>query len=393
MIFPYLYTDMSFKRVFILSILALSAFSHASAQNVPQVSDTIRFDDGSWYLGQIADSLFNGFGKMVYADSTVYEGEWKDGLWEGKGEIRYTDGDSYSGQFSRHEFNGYGTYRYSDGAVYEGYWKDGMFNGSGTMNYADGSIYAGEWSNDMKNGVGVLYESQTGLLLKGEFFNDLFNGPFENEGSIGSGSSYTPVLQPSVNMADPSLYFPPVRPDSCWHYRDDVLLCISYGTKQMLSLHTDIYLSKRFFTGFSIGFNTVGRRMGEASVTYDDETGDKITLIGWDWYPDEIMTEDTFTLFRLSGECGVSWGWFSLGAALGVGMKNTVRNCRSLAQNDSYFEAGTLYYREKITGAKFMYDIFTDFVLNRSMSAFNSISARTGYSNTDGAYLGIGISF
>lgn len=370
--------------------MSASVLTIASAQDIAKATpDTIRFDDGSWYLGQIADSLFNGFGKMVYADSTIYEGEWKDGLWEGKGHIQYPDGDSYNGQFSGHEFNGYGTYRYSDGAVYEGEWENGMFNGSGTMNYADGSIYAGEWSNDKKHGVGVLYESETGLLLKGEFMNDYFTGSFGDAGPYNRGSN----TEPAQYMPDMQPVIQPARPDSSWHYSDDVFVCISYGMKQMMSLHTNIYLSDHMFAGFSIGFNTVNHRMGEVSVTYDDETGEKITLIGWDWYPDEIMTENTYDMFRMAGECGVSWGWFSIGAACGVSLKNTIRNCRSLAQNDSYYEAGTLYYREKVTGARLAYDIFTDFILKRSASSLHSISARTGYSNTDGVYIGLGVTF
>ena len=85
--------------------------------------------------------------------------------------------------------------------------------------------------------------------------------------------------------------------------------------------------------------------IGKESVTYDDDTGDKITLVGWDRYMDEVMTENTYTMFKLDVQGGVSWGWFTLGSAIGLGLKNTVRNCRSLPQNDSYFESGTLYYR------------------------------------------------
>ena len=102
---PYLYTDMSLKHVFILSLLWVtpSLTRMFAADETPVATDTIFFDDGSWYLGQVSDSLFNGYGKMVYPDSTVYEGEWKDGLWDGNGEIFYSDGDHYKGDFREHE--------------------------------------------------------------------------------------------------------------------------------------------------------------------------------------------------------------------------------------------------------------------------------------------------
>jgi len=373
---------MSLKRLVILSILSVSAFAaHASALN-----DTILFDDGAWYIGQIADSLFNGHGKMVYADSTVYEGDWKDGLWDGDGELLYPDGDSYTGEFKEHEFSGYGTYLYANGAKYEGYWERGMFNGSGTMTYDDGSIYAGEWKDDRKDGLGVFYDSSTDALLKGHFRNDIFIGSQEQE------DNWNHLEQTFNDDWNPYLR-QPIRPDSCWHWKGDTYLYITYGLGHIFTVHADFYTSKRFYAGFLMGFNTATQRIGKESVTYNDETGEKITLVGWDWYKDEIMTQNTYTMFKLSAECGVSWGWFSIGTAIGLGLRNTIRNCRSLEHNDSYYEPNTLYYREKVTGVKFGYDVYSDFLISRHIPYINSCSMRTGYSNIDGFYVGAGISF
>ena len=377
MIFPYLYADMSFKHVLIVSFLSATALStHASEAN-----DTIRFDDGSWYLGEIADSLFNGHGKMVYADSTVYEGEWKDGLWDGKGKVLFPDGDSYEGEFKEHKFSGYGTYLYADSASYEGYWERGRFNGAGTMNYTDGSTYTGEWKDDRKNGIGVLYDAQTGALLKGYFSNDVYLGMNRYEDSGSTGSNITPVWNPAPQKPD----------DGKFHYKGLTSVSLSYGTGQMFSIHAGFHTSDRFFSGFQIGFNTATHEIGQASITTDDETGEKITLVGWDWYKDEILTENTYQLLKLAGECGVSWRRFSVGTALGLGLNNTVRNCRSKEGNDSYYEAGTLYYRNKITGVKFAYDFFTEFA--PKFNPWLDIALRVGYSNLDRFHLGIGIIF
>ncbi|MBO7110482.1 MAG: hypothetical protein J6W18_00870 [Bacteroidaceae bacterium] len=392
MIFRYLYTDMSLKRFVILSILSVSTLvAYASATDDSIAPDTIWFDDGAWYVGGIADSLFNGYGKMVYPDSTIYQGEWQDGLWEGKGELYYPDGDYYSGDFHNHQFSGYGKYTYSDGAFYDGYWADNMFNGSGTMSYADGSIYAGEWVNDKKNGVGVFYEASTGALYKGDFRNDLFIGSHqEKEDNL---SHLKDTFNDDFNDDWNPYLYQNRRPDSEWHYQGDATVFLSYGTKQTLSLHVDFHASKRFFAGFGFGFNTVNHKIGKESVTYDDETGEKYVLIDWDEFPDEIMTENTYNMLKFTGQCGVSWGWFSLGGDAGIALKNTIRNCRSLPQNNSYYEPGTLYYREKVTGAKFAYSIFTDFVLTRSIPYINSCSMRLGYSNIDGVFIGAGVSF
>ncbi len=383
---------MSLKRLVILSILSVSFLvAYASDQNDTTPQDTIWFDDGSWYAGEIADSMFNGYGRMFYPDSTVYEGEWKDGLWNGEGKVFFPDGDSYSGDFKEHQFNGYGTYRYSDGSIYEGNWLNGQFNGAGTMNYADGSLYAGEWRNDMRDGPGVFYDSQTGVLQEGYFALDMFMGRVQSNVSSynnNSGSAFGDMDSWSAYS-----FNTPQRPDSCWHYPGDAYVSLTYGINHILSIHADFSISKRLFAGFSLGFNLASHRIGETSVTYDEDTGEKNTLVGWDWYMDEIMTENTYNMFRLNGEIGVSWGWFSLGTAAGVSVRNTIRNCRSLEHNDSYFEPGTLYYREKVTGAKFAYDIFSDFIISRSIPNIHSCSVRTGYSNIDGFYVGAGLTF
>ena len=105
------------------------------------------------------------------------------------------------------------------------------------------------------------------------------------------------------------------------------------------------------------------------------------------------MTETTYNMFGISGECGINLGRFSLGAAAGFSLKNTVRNCRSLAGNDSYYDTGTLYYREKVTGVRFAYDIFSDFILSLPQRNIYSISLRTGYSNIYGFHIGAGLTF
>ena len=65
--FLYLYIDMTIKHFLIVTLLFLQTLlAHAFAlNNTFAATDTIRFDDGSWYVGGIADSLFNGYGKTV----------------------------------------------------------------------------------------------------------------------------------------------------------------------------------------------------------------------------------------------------------------------------------------------------------------------------------------
>lgn len=383
MIFPYLYTDMTIKHFLIVAFLFLQVhIAHAyAANNMVAATDTIRFDDGSWYVGGIADSLFNGYGKMVYPDGMVYEGEWLNGLWNGKGKLSYPDGDSYNGQFLNHEFCGLGTYIYANGDTYNGYWEHGMFNGAGTMEYADGSTYSGSWKNDKKDGIGILFDAPTGVLIKGYFENDRFSHPINNQEETTQPESQDYTYQESHDKQEP------------FHCKGDITMGLSYGFKQFFFADAGYYLSDSFFAGMSLGFCPTVHHDGYESIIYDQETGQAITLVEWDWYPDEILTEDTYNLFRLSAVGGLSWKWFTLGASAGIGLWTTIRNCRSLAHNDSYFEPGTLYYRKQLASVAFCYNVYTDIILSRTVRPFYACSMRVGYGNFEGLFVGLGFVF
>ena len=108
----------------------------------------------------------------------------------------------------------------------------------------------------------------------------------------------------------------------------------------------------------------------------------------------DVSSINTYNMMKLAAECGISLDWFSIGVQAGISLKNTIRNCRSLEHNDSYYEPGTLYYREKVTGARFAYDFFADMMLSRpKRGSIYAISVRTGYSNIDGFHIGAGLTF
>jgi hypothetical protein len=59
----------------------------------------------------------------------VYEGEWKDGVRDGRGILMYANGN-----------------------VYEGEWKDSVRDGRGILMYANGDVYEGKY--DVRDGKG-----------------------------------------------------------------------------------------------------------------------------------------------------------------------------------------------------------------------------------------------
>lgn len=360
---------MSRLRLFIwVQLVSISM----AAQTVCK-QDTVYFADGSCYFGQISDSLFNGTGTMIYADSTVYTGQWKDGLWNGTGTLSFPDGDKYSGSFVDHEFSGHGEYTYSNGARYSGDWEHGKFNGAGQMDYADGSKYAGEWKDDMQDGIGILYDASSSTLYKGYFEKNVFIGSQEPGQEDSFSDSY-----PDGLLQEP-----------CYNTR----ISLTYGTGQMFTVHAGFGYNRLVTGGISVGFNTVNYAIGKVSEVTDDEIGEIITLVGWNWYMNEVMTEKTYHMFQISGELGLSWNRFSIGASLGMSVENTIRNCRSLAGNNSYYAPGTLYFRSKITGVKLGYSIFADIDTGVDVPFIGPLSLRVGYGNLNGAFLGVGLTF
>ena len=383
MFFPYLYTDMSLKHLFILSLLLPCVLNlHAQAHN-----DTICFEDGSVYIGQITDSLFNGRGKMIYADKTIYEGEWKDGLWNGKGELLYPDGDSYSGEFKEHKFNGYGTYKYADGGNYEGYWENGLFNGSGTMNYSDGSTYTGKWENDLKEGPGVYYDASDNTLYKGYFHNDYY--------LTSSYDVYYDIYRGLITEDD----LLPEEEETVSGKGIVTYSGFSCGWGQLLSLQFDFGPAQGPFIGFCLGLDIASHGKGKDAFGYEyDEEADQNVLViyvKWDEYMDEVITEKTYPKIEILGELGWRWRNITLGGSAGITVDKTYRNCRG--GQGSPFGSNELYFREKATGCGFAYRVFSDIVVKRyyapDRSDLLNVSFRVGYGNCEGLFMGLGICF
>ena len=61
--------------------------------------------DGVIYSGMFSQGVLSGFGKVIYKNSTSYEGEWKDNYAHGKGKYVTVDGIVYSGMFIEGKIN------------------------------------------------------------------------------------------------------------------------------------------------------------------------------------------------------------------------------------------------------------------------------------------------
>ena len=117
--------------------------------------------DGSQYNGNFKNGLPDGKGKLMSANGELmFEGDFSLGRrWNGKGKEKgkNPNGQSweYEGDYKNGIWNGKGTIKWSDGDKYEGDWKDGYRTGNGTYTF-----------NEKRNGHGYKY---VGGFLKGEF--------------------------------------------------------------------------------------------------------------------------------------------------------------------------------------------------------------------------------
>lgn len=100
----------------------------------------------------------HGYGKLVCADGTVY-----DGLWQSDTLTYGTRTDSlgvYCGQFNASlQAHGTGRMYYSNGEFYAGTWKANKRSGHGFSLSAKRAVYCGVWGNDRFRGEQLIFTS------------------------------------------------------------------------------------------------------------------------------------------------------------------------------------------------------------------------------------------
>lgn len=124
------------------------------------------------YEGTLSEGQPQGEGIAQWADGSLHQGSYRNGMLEGPGLIVFADKAKMTATFERDAPAGAVTVIARNGDRYEGGWQNGP-EGSGSMTFALGGVYRGAWHEGNPLGDGeILYPN--GQVLKARF-----NGSFQ----------------------------------------------------------------------------------------------------------------------------------------------------------------------------------------------------------------------
>ena len=114
------------------------------------------------YVGEYINNKPHGNGIMYYAQNDennrkYYEGEWVNGIRQGKGTLVWNNGYKFIG-----------------------YWKDGLRNGKGTLYWDNGAKQVCNYTNGKENGTATYYWRDGASYSKGTYINGKKDGPWKD---------------------------------------------------------------------------------------------------------------------------------------------------------------------------------------------------------------------
>ena len=125
------------------------------------------------YVGEFKEGLLCGSGILYDKNGDViYDGQWQDNKFHGKGTRLFSNGEKYVGEYVAGKMHGHGTYTFPGKWEYTGDFRNSRRTGQGTCVYADGTKYVGEFKDNLRDGEGTFYASDGSVIYKGPWKND-----------------------------------------------------------------------------------------------------------------------------------------------------------------------------------------------------------------------------
>ena len=131
---------------------------------------TIKYENGHVYEGEIKNGLRHGYGKYTWPSGQQYVGGYMDGKQHGYGTRTWPSGQQYVGDYKYDKQNGHGTFTWADGERHVGDWKDGVECGHGERTWPSGQKYVGDWKDGKRSGYGT-QTLPDGQRYVGEWWN------------------------------------------------------------------------------------------------------------------------------------------------------------------------------------------------------------------------------
>ena len=133
------------------------------------------------YEGEIKNGIYEGKDRFYHILGIFYDGEFKNGKMWGQ---RYCKNSNmtgkweYEGEWENDKRSGKGNWKTFDGETYFGTWKDDKKEGKGKIVYPNGDTYEGDYKNGLGNGKGRITWSYHGVYKEynGDIKNDLMDG-------------------------------------------------------------------------------------------------------------------------------------------------------------------------------------------------------------------------
>ncbi|CAD8128092.1 unnamed protein product [Paramecium sonneborni] len=123
------------------------------------------------YEGEFKEGVFDGYGQFKYKNGDQYKGYWKDGKCYGDGELCNEEFGQITGKFENGKLNGQGQLNGLTKKYY-GEFKNNEIDGEGTLEDLENKTkYVGQFKRGLKNGVGTL-TFQDNRKIEGNFFNN-----------------------------------------------------------------------------------------------------------------------------------------------------------------------------------------------------------------------------
>ena len=108
------------------------------------------------YEGQFKNGKFHGKGKYNYPNKSTYDGDWQDGVKQGKGQYVWYNGDFYIGDFYNDKKQGQGVHFWgkgnAEGDKYSGGWYEGQISGWGVFTSKNGTVQEGNFEKGIYKG-------------------------------------------------------------------------------------------------------------------------------------------------------------------------------------------------------------------------------------------------